>query len=241
MNEPLLPVGQCLHPVEAEIVRMALRLPARPSPLPLDLWNLQQMLPATALHLQACDAVIAPHGTQAAAGQALARWVRGESDMQRCTSNPRPTSTTAGGQTRRGRLQYPQVRVLASTLLEVCWGGDDRTANSREVYRLAWLPSVDTWVVTAFADLGSPGRHRDQLLSAIEPQADVIGAACQVIVQHWQRMRLQHARPRWVSMRAGRVDGVQAKAMADGAWPPVRPTVCQNDGATQQQAQPACC
>jgi hypothetical protein len=242
MRESLLPVRQSLHPVEAEIVRIALRLPAMPDALPLDLWNLQQQLPATVVHLTASEAAEGPNAVQGAAAHALARMVRDASDVPSpkapaCAQQP----NAAKSHLRRARLRYPQVRLLASILLEVQWAGDQKNPTGSEVYRLAWLPGVDKWLVTASADFSVDGGYRDHLLAAMDHQGDVMGAACQVIRQHWQRLRVQDDRGRWSSLRVGRIDGVQAAAMADAAWPAVPPTVRSNDAAVQQRGQPVYC
>ena len=241
MRESLLPVRQALHPVEAEIVRIALRLPAMPDALPLDLWNLQQQLPATVVHLTASGAAEGPNAVHGAAAQALARMVRDASDVPSPTAPACAQPAAAKSHLRRARLRYPQVRLLASILLEVQWASDPGIPTGSEVYRLAWLPGFDKWLVTASADFSVDGGYRDHLLAAMDHQGDVMGAACQVIRQHWQRLRVQDDRGRWSSLRAGRIDGVQAAGMADAAWPAVPPTVRSNDAAAQQRGQPVCC
>jgi hypothetical protein len=241
MSESLLPVGQSLHPVEDAIIRMALQLPVRPNARALDLWNLLRQLPATVVHLQACDMADGTGAVQTAASNALARLVRGADDVQRTTPTVSAQSTTANGCQRRARVRYPQVPVLASTLLEVLWAGNAGAPSGREVYRLAWLPSVDKWVVTSATDFGVHRSHTDHLLAAIEHQDDVWGAACQVISQYWRRLRVHEGRGRWAVLRPGRIDSVQAAAMADAAWPTVARMSPNADMATKQDRQAVCC
>ena len=243
MTEVVLCRGHRLHAVECAIVRLALKLPASPQDLLLDLWDHAGHLPADVVRLQQPASANCHPGDQAAAENALARLVLAQAD----TPTPLPSKRSApdlvaGGVSRGSRRRHqPQVRFLTSTLLGVRWNATAQAAAGSEVYRLAWLPLVDRWVVTASNDVAGRDGYKDRLLATVPHAAALMAHASEIVGRYWQTQRRENGVTRWATCtESGCLTATAVHALAQQVWPaPGQATVRVAPAPVRRSLEPA--
>ncbi len=230
MTEVILGRGNRLHAVECAIVRLALKLPASAQDALLDLWDHAGHLPAAVVRLEQPFRAEGRVGTQAAAESALARLVLAEPVAPAAMASTRDAPGAAGAGARRSPLRglQPQAHFLTSLLFGVRWQATDKHAQGSEQYRLAWLPMVDRWVVTASHDHAAPDGYKDRLLASMPHDSEVPALACESVVRYWQTLRRECASQRWSTCTgSGRLEDAAVQELADRVWPqpwqPARP------------------
>jgi hypothetical protein len=243
MTEVILCRGNRLHAVECAIVRLALKLPASPQDALLDLWDRAGHLPVAVVRLQTTAGTDDQRGDQPAAENALARMVLAEA------ATPLPMASrqfacadVAAGVPRSPRRgQPPHVRFLASVLFGVCWKATDESAQVSEVYRLAWLPLVDRWVVTASRDVAGPGGTKDRLLATLCHDVNVAEHASACVARYWQTQRRDNILQRWTACsEVGRLAHAAVHVLADRIWPaPCQPPLDAQPAKIQRSLEPA--